>query len=86
MVEIIRNNYRNDLPLIVKIEEIKKGFSLEKKYQIITEDGEFLLRILSGKKYEQKEEEFNIIQRCYNAGVKCNEPISFWSSPTFVDI
>lgn len=59
---------------------IDKGFSTEKKWQVIAKNGVFLLRSSSSNSLERKKEEFDLMVRLYRQGVKCNKPIDFFES------
>ena len=65
---------------IYKILPIKKGFSTEKKWQVISEKGMFLLRSSQSNMIERKKEEFDLMSRLYRQGVKCNKPVDFFES------
>ena len=58
---------------------IEKGFSDEKKWRILAENGEFLLRHSSAP-FERKSEEFKLMRRARKAGVRCNEAIDLFQS------
>jgi aminoglycoside phosphotransferase (APT) family kinase protein len=65
---------------IYKILPIEKGFSTEKKWQVIAEKGMFLLRSSQSNILERKKEEFDLMSRLYRQGVKCNKPVHFFES------
>ena len=65
---------------IYKILPIEKGFSTEKKWQVISEKGMFLLRSSQSNMIERKKEEFDLMSRLYRQGVKCNKPVFFFES------
>lgn len=65
---------------IYKILPIEKGFSNEKKWQVIAEKGIFLLRSTQSNMLERKKEEFDLMAKLYMQGVKCNKPICFFES------
>ena len=65
---------------IYKILPIKKGFSAEKKWQVIAEKGIFLLRSSQSNLLERKKQEFDLMGKLYRQGVKCNKPVSLFES------
>lgn len=63
---------------IVKIEDIHKGWSGDKKYYVETRDGErLLLRISDISAYKDKQHEFDIMKKMSDAGIKMSLPVSF---------
>lgn len=61
-----------------KIEPIQKGWSDDKKYYVETKAGErLLLRISDISAYEEKQHEFDIMQKMAATGIKMSLPISF---------
>ena len=56
-------------------DEIKAGFSSDKKFKLSSEEGPFLLRISSKKQEGNRRTEFEIIQTAYKMGVRCAQPI-----------
>lgn len=63
------------------VELIDKGWSADKKYKIMTPDGEVLLRVFSQDKLDNKKIEFDFIQSTWNQGVTCSEPLAFGPVP-----
>lgn len=58
-------------------DEIKAGFSSDKKFKLTSEEGPFLLRISSKNQEGKRRTEFEIIQSAYEMGVKCAQPMKF---------
>lgn len=62
----------------VKKELIEKGWSKDKKYCVIDDEGQkFLLRISSLEQLEYKRAEFENMKEIYALGVSMCEPIEF---------
>jgi aminoglycoside phosphotransferase (APT) family kinase protein len=57
--------------------EIKTGFSTDKKYILKTATGVFLLRLSGLDQAQNRKNEFEIIKKAYELGVKCNQPVTF---------
>jgi aminoglycoside phosphotransferase (APT) family kinase protein len=76
-IKEIEGRYTGNITSILPIE---KGFSSEKKYLVIGQKGEFLLRSCSMDTYERKKQEFDLMERLYRQGVKCNKPLDLFKS------
>ena len=74
----LEKRLENRLGKVCEITRIEKGFSNEEKYLIKTESDRFLLRISSGKAYPRKKEEFEIMGRLFEKGVRCNRPVDIF--------
>lgn len=62
----------------VKVEEINKGWSNDKKYYVETRDQErLLLRISAVSEYDEKKKEFEIMKKLATVGVNMSQPIAF---------
>ncbi len=61
-----------------RIELVNKGYSSDKKYYIITNDGEqLILRLSDISEYEKKKKEYEIIKKYSTIGFKMSMPINF---------
>lgn len=66
---------------IIKRQQIKKGWSRDKKYCITDEEGrKFLLRVSSAEQYEQKKSEFDLMCQVAALGVPMCKPLEFGTS------
>ncbi|MFD2115396.1 aminoglycoside phosphotransferase family protein [Paenibacillus yanchengensis] len=62
----------------VKVEQIDKGWSNDKKYYIETIDGrKLLLRVANISEYSRKKVEFELMQQVVTLGVAMSEPLDF---------
>lgn len=62
----------------VRIEPIQKGQSGDKKYRVVTDEGEALLvRIGNAAEYERKKAEYEMLARAFSAGVPTPQPMGF---------
>lgn len=60
------------------IQKITKGWSADKKYKILTRQGEtLLLRLADIDKYDEKKKEFDIITKYSEIGIPMSMPIDF---------
>ena len=60
------------------VEEVKKGWSSDKKYLIKTRSGEkLLLRISGAERYDEKKKEFEIIEKYSRLGFAMSQPVEF---------
>ena len=67
-IEVLKN--------IRRVEEIKKGYSEDKKYYVETEDEkEYLVKVSDIKFYREKLEEFENMDLAYKTGIPMSEPI-----------
>lgn len=63
---------------IVSIEEIKAGFSSDRKMLICLNNGQKLVaRISDISRHERKQEEFNILREVNKTGISMSQPIAF---------
>lgn len=61
------------------IEEINKGWSGDKKYKILGEDGkEYLLRVSPSEKAERIKNTFSLMEKFREKGVSMCEPVAFF--------
>ena len=61
------------------IEEIKKGWSSDRKYVVQTRDDErFLLRTSSIEEYDHKKKEYNYMKKLVSLGVPISKSLDFW--------
>lgn len=78
---MIDTNILNDIPFFTqwdKIEQIKKGWSSDKKYYIESKNGnKLLLRISDIGSYDSKKKEFISMQEVYKLGINMSEPLDF---------
>ncbi|MDE5415605.1 hypothetical protein [Alkalihalobacterium chitinilyticum] len=71
---------------MVRIEEITKGFSQDKKYKVTLEDGQMLLlRTASLEDYERKSAEFRIMREVNKCGVLSPDPIDIRKFRKYID-
>ncbi len=60
------------------VEPLNKGWSTDKKYRIVTTEGEHLiLRMADIEKYDAKKKEYGIIQKYSNLGFQMSMPLEF---------
>lgn len=70
---------RADLKNAKVIEEIKKGWSSDRKYVVQTRDDErFLLRTSSIEEYDHKKKEYNYMKKLVSLGVPISKSLDFW--------
>jgi aminoglycoside phosphotransferase (APT) family kinase protein len=68
----------NELKRVINVSFLNKGYSLEKKYILTTEEGiKYLLRLSFPKDPNTKIIEMEKMLECIKLGVKCNEPIRY---------
>lgn len=68
----------NELKHVINVSFLNKGYSLEKKYILTTDQGQkYLLRLSFPKNYKMKILELEKMIECKKLGVKCNEPIRY---------
>lgn len=61
-----------------RVEELKKGWSSDRKFFVENRDGErFLLRLSDISAYEEKKEEFDLLSRFAKTGIKMSQPLDF---------
>ena len=59
-------------------EPVNKGWSNDRKYKVVTEEGEtLLLRLSDAVEYEAKKREFEIIQKYAGLGFPMSQPVEF---------
>lgn len=77
MIEIdyFRKEIEKRIGRIKRISSIEKGFSIEKKFKITTGEGDYLLRVSPMKTLTIKEQEFELMRKLHEIGVRCNNPI-----------
>lgn len=87
MVEIEIDKIRPKIHILsnaVQVEQISKGYSMENKYLVTTDDNEkILLRIIPIEQYARKREEFDVIKNLYFSEVKVPKPITFGQCEDF---
>ena len=70
---------RADLKNAKAIEEIKKGWSSDRKYVVQTRDDErFLLRTSLIEEYDHKKKEYNYMKKLVSLGVPISKSLDFW--------
>ncbi|GIO40779.1 aminoglycoside phosphotransferase family protein [Paenibacillus apis] len=63
--------------------QIHKGYSSDKKYIVhSSEDRKFLLRLFELNEYDQKQNEFSILQQMQRYDVECSRPLEIGKSST----
>jgi aminoglycoside phosphotransferase (APT) family kinase protein len=77
MIEMnyFRKEIEKQIGRIQLISSIEKGFSIEKKFKITTSEGDYLLRVSPMKTLTNKEQEFELMRKLHEIGVRCNKPI-----------
>ncbi|SLM31891.1 putative Aminoglycoside phosphotransferase [Desulfamplus magnetovallimortis] len=79
----IKNKINEITGEISNIVPIEKGFSSEKKWQITAKNGVFLLRSSPSNMYERKKEEYDLMLKLHNKGVRCNKPLAIFEAENF---
>ncbi|GAB6147070.1 aminoglycoside phosphotransferase family protein [Desulfocicer niacini] len=73
--DYFRKKIEKHIAPIQSITPIEKGFSIEKKFKITTDKGDYLLRASSMKTLDRKTQEFELMRKLHKIGVRCNNPI-----------
>lgn len=78
-IQRIGRQLESRLGTVREIKKIEKGFSDEEKYMVTTLPGVFLLRVSPEKTCSRKIEEFKIMKKLFEEGVRCNRPIDLFA-------
>jgi len=78
--DYFRKEIEKHIGPIQSITPIEKGFSIEKKFKITTDKGDYLLRVSSIKSLGIKTQEFELMRKLHKIGVRCNTPIIMFSN------
>jgi aminoglycoside phosphotransferase (APT) family kinase protein len=78
--DYFRKEIEKHIAPIQSITPIEKGFSIEKKFKITTDKGDYLLRVSSMKTLDSKTQEFELMRKLHKIGVRCNNPIMMFRS------
>jgi len=60
----------------LSIEPIMKGYSSDQKYLVIDEQHRYIVKLFDEKQLAGKQEEYDVLARLRQLGVKCSEPIA----------
>lgn len=74
-IEHFRKRIEKRIGRIQHITSIEKGFSIEKKFKMTTDEGDYLLRLSPIKTFTSKAHEFELMRKLHEIGVRCNNPI-----------